>query len=797
MLKKVISTFLVVIMMFTVINIIIPTTVSANTTTYYVDPNGNDSSSGTSTGTAWKTLSKVSATTFQAGDRILFKAGSTWTGQLWPKGSGSSSSPISVDKYGTGNNPIIAGGGVDGAVKISEQSYIEYTNLEITNHGTVEGDYSGVLIKDVNQIMYGIKVTYCNIHDVNSKFGFGGDRGRGGIFVAGIGTSYYIDGLYLDNNTIHDVQIGGIYFNQYNWDDNWGMCRNVFIRNNTVYNTQGDGIVPGVLNSGLVEHNLIYNTALYSNPQGSEAYAALWPHTVSNLILQYNESYNCDPNGTCGDGVAWDFDAHTSSTIYQYNYSHHNAGGWLLDMNWGGSDNIARYNISQDDGYLFNHVYAGDPTSGSKIYNNTIYTTAGKFLALWSPSRTDWEFRNNIVQYHGSGSMDFTNSQMNGTWTNNCFYGNMTNYSTTNGNIYADPLLVNAGSGGNGINTVGGYNLQESSPCINKGVDMGYGGNKDYFGNTIPTGIHNIGADESFAGMANFRSGFESGDTQPNYNNTVDWSSNVTGYFGSGSPDCSIRNVYSDWAPLTAHSGVNAEMYAGSATNASSAFAYMKAFEVNIPITSATTLDYWINPIQANGRYVAVDFHCADGSTLRDSGAVDQNGYSAHPKAGHGGNITLNAWSEIKINVGQSLAGKTIDRIWIAYDHTGSTGQYRGYIDDISITNDHLNSGSTLTAGSLLKSLDGTRVLRMQTDGNLVIYTNGTPTWSTSTYNAGSSHLIMQPDGNLVVYKDSDNSVVWTSNTWYGSGYFSIENDGHIRLYTGTYPSGTLRWTNN
>jgi len=40
--------------------------------------------------------------------------------------------------------------------------------------------------------------------------------------------------------------------------------------------------------------------------------------------------------------------------------------------------------------------------------------------------------------------------------------------------------------------------------------------------------------------------------------------------------------------------------------------------------------------------------------------------------------------------VGQWLNGKTIDTIYISYDRPASTGQYRGYIDDIIITNGSL-----------------------------------------------------------------------------------------------------------
>ncbi|GAA3650373.1 hypothetical protein GCM10022420_027350 [Streptomyces iranensis] len=39
-------------------------------------------------------------TTFRAGDRILLKAGGSWKGQLWPKGSGERNRPIVIGGYG-------------------------------------------------------------------------------------------------------------------------------------------------------------------------------------------------------------------------------------------------------------------------------------------------------------------------------------------------------------------------------------------------------------------------------------------------------------------------------------------------------------------------------------------------------------------------------------------------------------------------------------------------------------------------------------------------------------------------
>jgi hypothetical protein len=48
--------------------------------TYYVDFTGGlDSNNGTSTGTAWKTVAKVNASSFSAGDNVLFKRGERGT----------------------------------------------------------------------------------------------------------------------------------------------------------------------------------------------------------------------------------------------------------------------------------------------------------------------------------------------------------------------------------------------------------------------------------------------------------------------------------------------------------------------------------------------------------------------------------------------------------------------------------------------------------------------------------------------------------------------------------------------
>ncbi|SEO45787.1 right-handed parallel beta-helix repeat-containing protein [Mucilaginibacter sp. OK283] len=82
----------------------------ATGTTYYVDNNsGDDSNTGTAVGTAWKSLAKVNGIKYNPGDRILFKRGCTWKGQLNPIVSGAQGSPIVFSAYGSGDKPVISG----------------------------------------------------------------------------------------------------------------------------------------------------------------------------------------------------------------------------------------------------------------------------------------------------------------------------------------------------------------------------------------------------------------------------------------------------------------------------------------------------------------------------------------------------------------------------------------------------------------------------------------------------------------------------------------------------------------
>jgi endoglucanase len=183
------------------------------------------------------------------------------------------------------------------------------------------------------------------------------------------------------------------------------------------------------------------------------------------------------------------------------------------------------------------------------------------------------------------------------------------------------------------------------------------------------------------AGAQTFQTGFESGETQPTWSNSVNSSSNVGGYC------CGLSQMESGTRGEAGYHSGSALMYSGSDNSSSGSYSYNRVFSVNIPVSSSTQLSYFIYPQSvhaSNSKFVAVDLWCSDGSNLRDSGAVDQNGTRVHP-AWQGPRLANDAWNEVRSDIGRWLNGKTITTIAVAYDQPGSTGVFRGYVDFLRI----------------------------------------------------------------------------------------------------------------
>ena len=107
-----------------------------------------------------------------------------------------------------------------------------------------------------------------------------------------------------------------------------------------------------------------------------------------------------------------------------------------------------------------------------------------------------------------------------------------------------------------------------------------------------------------------------------------------------------------------------------------------------------------------------------------------------------------------------------------------------------------LPSGARLHSGESIWSPSGEFQLFCQRDGNLVLYRNGSPFWSSGTSGKGVRECFMQTDGNLVLYGYS-HEPVWASNTQGNPGAFlAVQDDGNVVIYRPVIPvwaTGTNR----
>jgi hypothetical protein len=481
---------------------------SSAANSYYVDSvAGSDENSGTSITTPWKTLDKVDRSTFRAGDVILFKSGSKWTGQLWPKGSGTEHQPIVVDKYGGDAKPIIAGVGREEATfLLKNQEYWEINNLEITNTGSGARVRRGVhLDADNYGDVHHIYLRSLSIHDVN-----GTDKAKtnGGINYTSEGSSKpsrFVD-LRIENNRIYHVDRSGIFGSSYHWvRSRWYPSLGVIVRGNTLDDIGGDGIVVVATDGALVENNVVSRANQRSNGYN----VGIWPWSADNTVVQYNEVY-----GTRGqrDGEGFDSDWNSRNTLIQYNYSHDNDGGFLLICNQGGMDvttnvgntgTVVRYNISQNDHNR--GVNIAGPVRDSMIYNNTIYVGKDEKVDLllhsnWKGWATGTYLYNNIFYVEGRGMFSYARSRRsNGAHVTAAGFGK-SQQNIFDSNVYygvpsaddphgltGDPHLASPGASTTGRQSVAGYGLLPGSPAIGSGRTISDDGGKDFLGARVPS----------------------------------------------------------------------------------------------------------------------------------------------------------------------------------------------------------------------------------------------------------------------------------------------------------------------
>ncbi|NED90124.1 glycoside hydrolase family 92 protein [Streptomyces sp. SID11233] len=138
--------------------------------------------------------------------------------------------------------------------------------------------------------------------------------------------------------------------------------------------------------------------------------------------------------------------------------------------------------------------------------------------------------------------------------------------------------------------------------------------------------------------------------------------------------------------------GKKALRYAGTHKADGRAYSYNKVFDVNTAVTRDTELSYLVYPqmgetdLSYPATHVAVDLAFTDGTYLSDLRATDSNGGLLTPQGqADAKRLYVNQWNKVDARIGTVAAGKTVDRILVAYDSPKGPSKFQGWIDDVKI----------------------------------------------------------------------------------------------------------------
>jgi len=488
---------------------------------YYVSATtGSDNNDGLTNKTPFKTLKKISASTFLPGDSILLKRGDRWNERLKLRSSGSPGKPITLGAYGTGKKPQITG-----VTNIDPAAWIKGgdTGIYYTRVSRPYGVYEdGFKIIDDNRY---------NIPDGKNTPGHPTLTGSGGDWYFDSSTSrlYYkptsgtpsdhtvqfsthSTGIYIERKsylTIRDINIsyvGGsaIYVNASdhiivdNCDISYTFEHGIQFKNSKGYcvatnNTiahVGDGIYWIGNNTG--PNLAINNTVSYCNyvTEGSQ-----FNNNDGHAIgMQNGDRYIVKKNTVSYTNMAailiWVGSGHTgkdcvikdnivlASRKKTYLKSYYGVGiGWHSTDAGAltGSKLYRNIIITGNVGFkLFSsHV------PGPKVFNNTIYNCGEGFRLK---KADNWILKNNIMSYTGDYQIHEENALVG---TNNVFNYNLYFPDIRDGWIYrgnklspfqkwqiiskqdsdsviADPLFKNT--------TLNDFTLKSDSPAIDAGT---------------------------------------------------------------------------------------------------------------------------------------------------------------------------------------------------------------------------------------------------------------------------------------------------------------------------------------
>jgi Right handed beta helix region len=360
---------------------------------FYVDAiRGDDTASGRTPATAWRTLDPVAETQFVGGDRLLLRGGERFPGTiaLDPETleSTSEADKLTLDSYGPGRATIEAGRRAD-AIALTNVSGVRVSGIDLVGRGNRLENCRGKGFRDSSTGAglagpAGIRLTAREL-DGTLDDGITIDHVDVSGFCDGVVVASADDGsriahVVVRNVRAHDNGDAGV------WTHDQALAQHsiedVVVTDTRAYrNQRRGGIVLFGVDGGTVTHSVAFD-----NARGAGGGVGFWAFDADRIVFDHNEAFGNGRATLDNDGDGFDFDRGVSNSVMTNNYSHDNGGIGFLVCSCGFGDFYEmhditlRDNVSRNDGSsgqppLF--VLGGEPMSDIEIAANRVESGAG------------------------------------------------------------------------------------------------------------------------------------------------------------------------------------------------------------------------------------------------------------------------------------------------------------------------------------------------------------------------------------------------------------------------------------
>lgn len=346
---------------------------------YFVDCSAAEPGDG-SEAHPWNRLATVQEHTFAAGDRIALARGTVCHGAFAPRGSGVEGKPIRLTAYGSGPRPrIIAAASDRQVLLLFNQEYLQVDSLDLSGASTY-----GVFVSGDRGVLHHIYLKNLRVHDIRG--GEMKNKDNGLVVVGASGRGMHFEDVLIDGvDAAHTDQWAGILVGGGNFGMDMPLNQHVTVRNSSVHDVYGDGIILFRGSDGVIETSTAWETGMQPT-QTVGTPNAIWTWTCSDCTVRDNEAFLTDSPGV--DGGAYDIDWNNTRNRVERNYGHDTQGYCIAVFGAGyvTGDSTVRDNLcianalsprlAALQGAVYLHTWNGGTIRGLSMERNTV---------VWNP----------------------------------------------------------------------------------------------------------------------------------------------------------------------------------------------------------------------------------------------------------------------------------------------------------------------------------------------------------------------------------------------------------------------------